>query len=281
MRRKCWQSPALWAMAVILGLPALADAQLFPRLPLHKRHKPPYDQEPPVYDLYRHQYYGYFPTCWRRFPPGWGCPSPEAPNVPALMEELKKVKPFNPDEGYDETPNGRDRGAGALEPEENLPSLPEPGTSPFDLPPNDMKPPAGLEPLPDADAPGLPDGNFPKDDFSIPPSMPAKPQRRPSLPPTTDRASDAPPPLAFSGDEHSDAAPPALALPPDSVLPNELDSFDHDDPSNNDSPARPNAVPLPSLPVGPSAMAPAPATRAPQRRSMLTGLIANWGRTRK
>ena len=40
----------------------------------------PCRQELPVFHAYRHQFYGYHPTCWRRFPPGWGCPSPEAPN---------------------------------------------------------------------------------------------------------------------------------------------------------------------------------------------------------
>lgn len=280
MRRRRWQTPALWAMALILGLPALADAQLFPRLPLHKRQKPPCDQEPPVYGLYRQQYYGYFPTCWRRFPPGWGCPSPEAPNVPALMEELKKVKPFNPDEEFGEAPNGPDQGPAAPEPED-MPKLPEPGTSPFDLPPNEMNPPAGIQPLPDADAPRPPADNFPNDDFSTPPNVPNAPERQPALPPTTDRGSEAPPPLAFTDEESPEAAPPAVAVPADAVLPNEADSFNQGNPTNDDPPARPVAVPLPSLPVGPSAMAPPPAARAPQRRSTLVGLITNWGRSRK
>ena len=37
----------------------------------------PCDQEDPIYKIYKHQYFGYHPTCWRQFPTGWGCPSPE------------------------------------------------------------------------------------------------------------------------------------------------------------------------------------------------------------
>src|SRR5262245_23754476 len=79
MRTRRWRSPAAVALAAFLGLPALAEAQLFPDMNI-KRERPPRSHEAPIYSLYRQQYYGYFPTCWRRFPPGWGCPSPEAPD---------------------------------------------------------------------------------------------------------------------------------------------------------------------------------------------------------
>ena len=70
--------------AAVVDAPAFVQAQteLFPLAPI-KRERVPCPMEDPVYGLYRHQYFGYYPTCWRAFPPGWGCPSPEAPN-PAL-----------------------------------------------------------------------------------------------------------------------------------------------------------------------------------------------------
>src|SRR5438105_15280655 len=80
MLKRTWRrssSPAVWAVALVLGAPALvrAQTQLFPLAPI-QRQRVPCPLEDPVYGLYRHQYYGYFPTCWRQFPPGWGCPSP-------------------------------------------------------------------------------------------------------------------------------------------------------------------------------------------------------------
>src|SRR5262249_50791316 len=50
-RRSGWGAPALWAIALLMSLPALADAQLFPRLPI-RRERVPCALEPPVYKLY-------------------------------------------------------------------------------------------------------------------------------------------------------------------------------------------------------------------------------------
>lgn len=66
-----------------------ADAQtaLFPNAGIN-RERVPCDLEDPVYRQYRNMYYGYHPTCWRRFPEGWGCPSPEAPNAAEAFRKL-------------------------------------------------------------------------------------------------------------------------------------------------------------------------------------------------
>src|SRR4051812_1774071 len=73
------RASALLFVAVVLGAPSLASAQLFPNLPI-RRERTPCANENPQYKMIRQEYWGYYPTCWRRFPPGWGCPSAEAPN---------------------------------------------------------------------------------------------------------------------------------------------------------------------------------------------------------
>src|SRR3954454_16823685 len=100
-----WRSPAAWALAGSLAVPAIAQAQLFPNRPARKRQRVDCAQELPVFQIYRHEFYGYHPTCWRRFPPGWGCPSPEAPNWPAeLIREPLQETPPAAREGGDVTP---------------------------------------------------------------------------------------------------------------------------------------------------------------------------------
>lgn len=61
---------------------------LFPLAPIQRK-RVPCDQEDPTYKLYKQQYFGYHPTCWRTFPKGWGCPSGEAPDI----EKSKKLYP--------------------------------------------------------------------------------------------------------------------------------------------------------------------------------------------
>lgn len=96
IRTTRWIRPG-WACLIVLGWPAMADAQLFPNLAI-RRERPESVVELPVYGLYRREYYGHYPTCWRRFPPGWGCPTPEAPNWEA---ELAKRPLEIPDAGDD------------------------------------------------------------------------------------------------------------------------------------------------------------------------------------
>jgi hypothetical protein len=131
----------LAAMVVVAaGVPGTAEAQLFPNLPIHKRHRHDCSQEPPVYKMVRYEYYGYHPTCWHRFPPGWGCwGNPEVPNVRAVMEDIKKSYQENLRMGKEggETfpsteglPGGPGMGTETPSQEETLPTLP-PDRSPF------------------------------------------------------------------------------------------------------------------------------------------------------
>ena len=84
----------LAVLAAVMSLSGLAEAQQSGMFPLHpiRRERTPCANEEPIYKLYREQYYGYFPTRWRRFPDGWALRSPDGPNT---QEELKK----NPIEG--------------------------------------------------------------------------------------------------------------------------------------------------------------------------------------
>ncbi len=84
----------LAVLAAVTSLSGLAEAQQSGMFPLHpiRRERTPCANEEPIYKLYRNQYYGYFPTRWRRFPDGWALRSPDGPNT---QEELKK----NPIEG--------------------------------------------------------------------------------------------------------------------------------------------------------------------------------------
>ena len=127
MGRNRRPSPAAWAIALVLGLPALAEAQLLPRLPTWKRHRPPCEAEPPIYKMYRQQYFGYYPTCWRRFPPGWGClDNPERPNFAADL--VRQPLPTNPERGlgneFDTLDEGGMRPPGPGTDQESVPHRP-------------------------------------------------------------------------------------------------------------------------------------------------------------
>ena len=87
------QGLVLAVLTVVLSLPELAQAQqtgLFPLAPI-KRQRVPCDQEDPIYKTYKHQYFGYHPTCWRPFPDGWGCPSRLAPTKADWEKSLKET----------------------------------------------------------------------------------------------------------------------------------------------------------------------------------------------
>src|SRR6478672_6376740 len=102
------RSPAVWALALILSAPALVQAQQSGLMPLRniKRERVPCPLEDPVYGLYRHEFFGYHPTCWRRFPAGWGCPSPDAPNAAQSFKEIPRdsLEPLSPREGEEMPP---------------------------------------------------------------------------------------------------------------------------------------------------------------------------------
>jgi hypothetical protein len=198
-----------------LGAPLVAFGQqggLFPLAPI-KRERVPCPMEDPVYQLYRQQYFGYHPTCWRKFPNGWGCPSPEAPNTEADFRKRPRDKPLYGDEGeapmdgdlpLNEPPAGGD--AGGPNP---LPPVPEdPGVfgpetkpggaapaNPNALPPVDTKPPENPPAAPpgNASAPKPPINNQLEPlapAASVPPELPpisslSEPSAPVATPPTT------------------------------------------------------------------------------------------------
>lgn len=101
---------------------------LFPLAPI-RRQRVPCDQEDPTYKIYKHQYFGYHPTCWRTFPAGWGCPSAEAPN---LAESLRQTPAGNAPEAPGPLPPGEeDRGAPPPRRPVGPPELPRGERDPF------------------------------------------------------------------------------------------------------------------------------------------------------
>ncbi len=175
--RRFQAGPAAWALAALLGLPGLAEAQLFPNLPI-KRERVDCAHEAPIFRMYRHEYYGYHPTCWRRFPPGWGCPSPEAPNWQAELARVP-LQELEPQGGA-----GPDGGEGGIGNEPGMEGDPTAPTPPGDqvppVPPDDRSPfNMDLDAPIDPDAPG---GASPLQDRPAPPAggaAPANPARRP------------------------------------------------------------------------------------------------------
>ncbi len=142
----------LLALALVLVAPALASAQLFPDLPI-RRERTPCDQENPQFRHIRQEYWGYYPTCWRKFPPGWGCPSPEAPNWEA---DKKRQKVDFGDQGDLPSTGRRPRASSdedmtPVKPQGELPALPPDrgslfGTdpkAPASQPNSDPNPPPG------------------------------------------------------------------------------------------------------------------------------------------
>jgi hypothetical protein len=252
--RRFW-SPSALGLALVVAAPAFVQAQqtgLFPLAPI-RRERVPCPEEDPVYRLYRHEYFGYHPTCWRRFPPNWGCPSPEAPNAAV---EYGRLRPENlenrskPDNLGEPTPEmDRQPLPDATRPNPaEIPALPGNRRSPFDLnapgaPPRD-NPPPGDQPAPRPSPPGelgatVPSGN--------PDNASEKPARETRL-----DLGELPSPSGASG--------PVLALPDPTV------------------PATaPGAAPGATDAIGPMGDAGVPSgpfpARAPQRRGLIGGLL--------
>ena len=190
----------LLGLLTVLAAPALAQAQLFPNLPI-RRERPDCSHENPQYRMIRQEYWGYYPTCWRKFPPGWGCPAPEPPDWEKSKRDIKLEPPEpidpanvnpNPDDGGDA---GMQPGPGANPPRTNqpargndtgLPPVPPDTTSPFDTtpkPPGAGKPAANPNDAPKADAPPpadppKPPGASTSDPIGDPPKSTAAPARR-------------------------------------------------------------------------------------------------------
>ena len=288
--RKAGASSAL-AVALVVGLPALAQAQLFPNMWI-QREKTPCPNEPPFYSHIRHNYYGYYPTCWRKFPQGWACPcpNPETPDAAASFRSIprdpKPEAPPSEEEGDLERGPGRppgprmDSGRPGIDNSE-LPPLPG-DIRPLDEPrrpggPNPTTPPGP------GTVPGRPGDTKPRDPFEplsqpLPRSNGAGASLRgpatdgPTLEPPRGNASVTElPPVndAFGG-----AGRPVLALP-------EMAATSGAVPSDAAlTPPMPSSLPPDATVVEvPPTAAPAPA-QAPRRQSLIGGLLnmGNWRR---
>lgn len=277
------------ALALVVGLPALAQAQLFPNIYI-QRERTPCPNEPPFYAHVRQNYYGYFPTCWRKFPQGWGCPCPN-PEVVDVARDLRenpidkaKLERLPDDIDRDRTggapPRTPEGGRRPLENDANIPPLPDlPGPlSPAPGRP-DATPPTGP-------VPGRP-GAAPRDPFDpLTPDLPRSTGpgaslRGPAPVPVPDGPALEPPQGVSAaepgppGDAFAGGGTPVLALPEMERTP-------------AGPPADPGAVPTmpPTLPPdatyveAPSASPPPPA-QAPRRPSLIGGLINNMSNWRR
>ena len=111
--------PAALVLAVVLFAPSFAKAQMFPDAPIRfGRQRPSCAEEPPYYKYVRQQYYGYFPTCWRKWPTGWQCPCghPEPPDLErALRERPLELSKTRTDDGVEGPAEGTDNPEKSIE----------------------------------------------------------------------------------------------------------------------------------------------------------------------
>ncbi|WP_435010154.1 hypothetical protein P12x_001384 [Tundrisphaera lichenicola] len=285
--RRIAGSPALLAIGLLFILPAMAEAQLFPNLSI-RRQREPRAAEPPFYAQVRRDYYGYFPTCWSRFPEGWACPcpNPELPNAAESFRKRPLDKPIDPllgepGLGPDDGDTPGDPGAA----DANMPPIPEPGRSPFDLNPMDDTPTAPANPRP-APAPSPDRGRSP---FELEPKAEVSPASPATRGTPEVGAAEVLPPSTFRGDmpqlpevaptmisSESTLEPGSMTLAPDAIL------------ASNRESSRPNLGPLPEAnPVAvmtPEPLVGQPMTapvQAPQRRSLIGSLFGQGNRRRR
>ncbi len=290
--RRRMGTPAWLGLSLVVALPALAEAQLFPNRTI-TRQKEACAAEPPFYSTVRRNYYGFYPTCWSKFPDGWGCPcpNPELPNrVAAFNEQPRdKFKPILQDPEIDGGMPTDDMAPGLdSKPADDsaMPPVPNPtGRSPFN---SELNPP-DANPRPIAPDPSV----APRTSRSTPPA------NRPETNPTTSSVAApsatvgllempriAPPSVSASvSPDDSIINPGTIALAPDATL------------TSNDPSSRSNLGPLPaapmpnaSIPVAPELIADpavlagpmraASPAQAPQRRGILGGLFNSSKRKR-
>ncbi len=269
IRRKPGQ--VLAVLAAVTSLSGLAEAQqsgLFPLQPI-RRERTPCANEEPIYKLYRDQYYGYYPTRWRKFPDNWNLPSPEGPNT---KEVLKK----NPIEGPKGSPLEGNEGdemqgpAGAG----GKPAIPNPPPdterSPFEM----DKPDSGAAAAPGAATPGR--RNPAARSNTPPPGAAASPFDTPDLAPPGD-APAAPPRTSWNRrfDESRQKDPGPLLSMSDATLPSVEEA------SNSSNPASGGAADAAANNSGAADPATAPAATQPAPRrgpisSLFAGLGWNW-----
>ncbi|MDG3004107.1 hypothetical protein [Paludisphaera mucosa] len=219
------------AAAASIVLTESAQAQQTGLLPLHpiKRRRVPCSQEDPVYRIYKDQYFGYHPTLWRRFPSGWGAPSPEAPDAKAAFKELPLQPPewaAGDDQGQGPDQGGDAAGPGPADPAKpKLPTPPnEDDRSPFEMddkanaaPPAAAPPRQGVDPAPPADAaPAAPANDPNRSPFDTPNPRTNAPRPKPPeldspTGPTASRSGRA------TEVDAAEAGGPLLAMPDTSV----------------------------------------------------------------
>ena len=241
--------------------------------------------EPPFYAHVRRDYYGYFPTCWSRFPEGWACPcpNPELPNAAASFRDRPLDKPRDP--GLDEPGMEGEEGAISADPgtaDPNMPEIPAPGRSPFDLqtkpdtPAQPAAPAPGAQPLPERGSVAV----RPEPRTGRPPGRPRlRPRDGHRRRPRSARCRDSPRSHPTLSQVESRLEPGAMTLAPEATL------------ASNRASSRPNLGPLPDPNPGqvpqmsdlePTVGLPAPApVQAPQRRSLLGGLFGQGNRRRR
>lgn len=287
--------PAWLVPALLLVLPTLVEAQLFPNQNV-KRERQPCASEPPFYATVRQNYFGYYPTCWSRFPEGWACPcpNPELPNAAAEFARQKRdpLPTGPPDEGLDGMPGDdlgplpNERGAD----DGQMPPVPNAGRSPFNSDPSASEAPNDRNPR---------GTNLPPETMRTPSSRTnPKPTTTSVAPPVPSTTPPVPttgllemprmlPPVAAAASARPELDPGMIALAPDATLTS----------TGTGRPERPDLGPLPAAPpagdgsmgIDPTLISPArpigvavgtPPAQAPQRRGVLGGLFGGSKRRR-
>jgi hypothetical protein len=279
-------------LTAAVSLSGRVEAQqtgLFPLAPI-RRQRVPCDREDPTYKIYKQQYFGYHPTNWRTFPPGWGCPSSEAPD---RAKSLKEFRAGNEPEGPGpEVTPGQDQRP-PLNRRQDIPELP-PERDPFlDNPPAGGMPNA----LPPRNArPGAAPAAGREDPFKDVPNQGASvsPSRNRSQPRSGQGvpAEGTPELSAPAGQPAQGSASRSRRDDPDdvTVTSNEggpllglsvADATQTEDAGSGDDPlAATAAAPAAGSTSAGNATAPAPAAK-PRRRifgNLFSGLGANWSR---
>ncbi|GAC1344155.1 MAG: hypothetical protein NVSMB14_08060 [Isosphaeraceae bacterium] len=254
--------PAALALAVVLFAPSFTQAQqLFPNAPIRvRRQRPSCAEEPPYYKFVRQQYYGYFPTCWRKWPTGWQCPCghPEPPDLErALRERPLELSKTRTDDGVDAPAEGMDNSEKSIELRRDPKNI---------LPDDDMGP---VNPPPPArggrldNVPPINPNNRDNPGNPVVPGAPGNPAARLNEPRAsvddsnaTVAAGDAPelPPVSLANDESPGSIDPVP------------------------SPSASEASPQPSIAPPAGTIPVRPAARPGQRRGFLSALI---GRIRR
>jgi hypothetical protein len=276
----------LAVLTLIVSLPELAQAQqsgLFPLAPI-KRQRVPCDQQDPVYKLYKEKYFGYHPPCWRPFPTGWGCPSPEKPDVAKSFREQKLGTLEGAEQGDTGEPAQGDQGQGRPA----VPALPG-GRSPFEQPGPGGGRPGGNPAAPRQD-------QKPVSPFDLEDSPATKPDAAPGAPRGAGRAQPATPAI---GEGTPDLSSPDESGRVQGARTSQILREEQVQPRNEDGPL----LALPEVTLAPVAVsdasfgtqpaqtstmtddtagAQAPANSAP-RRGFLSGLFNNlgWNWTRR